>query len=66
MTREKELELNLKYINVAVGKLCHILYVDSAIRYNFDEADYMIRKSRAVLSVLKEQLQIANQDNKEQ
>lgn len=66
MTREEELELNLKYINVAVDELCHILSADKAIRYDFNDADCMIKKSRAVLGVLKEQLQIANQDNKEQ
>lgn len=66
MTREEELELNLKYIKVAVDELCHIFNVDKVIRYDFDEADCMIIKSRAVLGVLKEQLQIVNQDNREQ
>lgn len=66
MTREEELELNLKYINIAVDKLCNILRTDRAIRYGFSEADDMIKKSRAVLTVLEEQLQIVNQDNKEQ
>lgn len=66
MAREEQLELNLKYIKVAVDELCHILSVDKAIRYDFNDADCMIKKSRAVLGVLKEQLQITNQDNKEQ
>lgn len=66
MTREEELELNLKYIKVAVDELCHIFSVDNVIRYNFDKADCMIKKSRAILGVLKEQLQIVNQNNKEQ
>lgn len=65
MTREEELELNLKYIKVAVDELCHILSIDKVIRYDFEDADYMIVKSRTILRVLKEQLQIANQDNKE-